>query len=236
MFWRLLQLLPWAVAALYVIVCEFMDTKGRLETIEAKWPRIWKLLNNRAARLVLLIVAIGFLAHDYRDAVAIAPSPRPLFPAPVTPQIVEEPSPPIVIIQPSQDVDRHLTDVQQMQLTKMLAKYPGTKFAVDHASNDPEATRFALELRNALMDAKWDYISYAPMYDREFSDAYSWPNYFGVQFFERGNSPPNPAVPVLRHALLQCCGIVADGVRWPDPKSPLEAGIIYLWVGSRVRP
>ncbi len=70
----MLQLLPWLIVIVYVVFCEVLDTKSRMETIQKDWPRLWRLINNRPARLVLLMVAIGLLARDFHDATRGAPA------------------------------------------------------------------------------------------------------------------------------------------------------------------
>ena len=57
--------------------------------VESKWPRFWRLLNNRPARLLLLVVAIVFLAKDYRDTIAVAPPPNVTWSSPPPPMVVQ---------------------------------------------------------------------------------------------------------------------------------------------------
>jgi hypothetical protein len=87
--------LPWAIVAVYLVLCEIMDTKARLTQLEEDWPTAAKLVNNRAMRLVLLIVCVAFLGKDISNTVAVSsppnviikPPPAPIFPsfAPVIP-------------------------------------------------------------------------------------------------------------------------------------------------------
>ncbi len=67
------QLIGWGIVILIVVLAEMLDWKGRFEMVERDYPRIWRAINNRPARLVLLAVAIVFLAKDFKDAVSIAP-------------------------------------------------------------------------------------------------------------------------------------------------------------------
>ena len=47
MFHNLAELALLVVAAIYWIVYEYIDTRGRLEFIEKTHPQIWRLVNNR---------------------------------------------------------------------------------------------------------------------------------------------------------------------------------------------
>lgn len=125
---------------------------------------------------------------------------------------------------------RELSTAQKRKIVDSLSKYPGQKFTIDCAVNDPEAHRFGGELRDSLTKAGWQMLSYVPDWDDGFSSAGNWPNFFGVQWFERAGAPQIPAAAVLRHELRKCCGIIADGVAWPDTNG-MENGVIYIWVG-----
>ncbi len=54
----------------FVLFLEFLDWQGRAEIIESKYPRLWKLVNNRPARFLLMVLAIGLLIKDFKDATA----------------------------------------------------------------------------------------------------------------------------------------------------------------------
>lgn len=83
MDWQtIIKLIPWALGILYVVLCEVLDTKGRIDQINQNYPRVGKLIQNRPMRLVLLVVAIGFLAQDARQAVPIVPPPAKPLPPP----------------------------------------------------------------------------------------------------------------------------------------------------------
>ncbi|MGD0458140.1 MAG: hypothetical protein ABSC21_10390 [Terriglobia bacterium] len=105
---------------------------------------------------------------------------------------------------------------QQTALIETLSKYPGQKFTIDCAVNDVEAHHFAGEMRDTLIKAKWQMLSYLPMWDMGFSSASNWPNFFGGQWFKSERSSYMPAAPALRMELKTCCGITADGVNWLD--------------------
>jgi hypothetical protein len=70
-----LQLLFAVVGIFVVVMLELLDWQGRIEILEIKYPRLWRLVNNRPMRLVLLVLAIGLLSRDFKDIAAVAPPP-----------------------------------------------------------------------------------------------------------------------------------------------------------------
>jgi len=91
MLLSMLQIVPLLVVTMYAVVCELLDTKGRLEMIKKDHPKLWRHMNNRPARLILLGIAIGLLAKDFRDVAAVAPAPIVTFQPPQAP-IIDTPS------------------------------------------------------------------------------------------------------------------------------------------------
>lgn len=87
---HVLQILIVAIGVVFVALIEVLDWTARLEMIKERWPGVWKAMNNRPARLVLLIIAITFLARDFRDVTAVAPAPIVRFGVPPAPSIVSE--------------------------------------------------------------------------------------------------------------------------------------------------
>src|ERR1039458_1670209 len=53
--------------ALYLIAAEFIDTIGRLKIIEERWPNVWRAINNRPFRLVLLVFLVLLFAKDLSE-------------------------------------------------------------------------------------------------------------------------------------------------------------------------
>ena len=51
----------------YLLVAEFLDTIGRLEIIEKRWPRIWGVLSNRPMRLILIVLLVVLLSKDLSE-------------------------------------------------------------------------------------------------------------------------------------------------------------------------
>jgi hypothetical protein len=100
-----------ALFGIYLIVAEFLDTVGRLEIVENRWPKVWKALNNRPMRLILLILLCALVAKDIADRKSDAkkeetklefPSP-PAPPAPVIQMIAPKSIPPKVDLHIKQD-------------------------------------------------------------------------------------------------------------------------------------
>jgi hypothetical protein len=57
----------WALGGLlflYLLIAEFIDTIGRLEIVEKRWPRVWRVMCNRPFRLVLLMFLVVLTAKD----------------------------------------------------------------------------------------------------------------------------------------------------------------------------
>lgn len=52
---------------IYLIATEFLDTIGRMEIIERKWPKLWAAMSNRPMRLVLLVLLVALLAKDVAE-------------------------------------------------------------------------------------------------------------------------------------------------------------------------
>ncbi|QHN02744.1 hypothetical protein FTO74_04700 [Granulicella sp. WH15] len=78
------------ILILYVGVTEWLDTIGRLEIIEKRWPRMWSIMNNRPIRLALLIFAVVVLVKIWSEK---------LKGEGVSPLIVNIPAPPAPVIQ-----------------------------------------------------------------------------------------------------------------------------------------
>jgi len=84
------QVAAWILVAfllLYVFVSEFLDMIGRLEMIEAKWPKVWGFLSNRPMRLVLIFFLLVIVGNDLvermNEKVPALVVKMPSIPAPV---------------------------------------------------------------------------------------------------------------------------------------------------------
>lgn len=73
--WRLVEYLLFAVALALLAFFEYLDMRGRFDILEKKHPKTWGILSNRPARLLLLFLAVGFLAKDAKDAAEIPEPP-----------------------------------------------------------------------------------------------------------------------------------------------------------------
>jgi len=94
MFYKVLQLVGVGLATLLLIGIEILDWQSRMDILQNRWPRIWRTLNNRAARTLLLVAIIVFLVRDFEDSVATALPPVVKIPPPPAPQIVVIPTVP----------------------------------------------------------------------------------------------------------------------------------------------
>lgn len=71
----------------YVVAVEVLDWHGRMEIIQKRWPRLWVLMSERPARLVLLVAIAALLAADVRKEVPRVPNLSVRFPAPSAPRL-----------------------------------------------------------------------------------------------------------------------------------------------------
>jgi|SRR5665213_872792 len=82
----------------YLVICEFLDTIGRLEIVEARWPRVYRAMSNRPMRLVLIIFLLALVAKDSTDRAKDRLTVVPLvikMPVPPAPIIVQRTPAPI---------------------------------------------------------------------------------------------------------------------------------------------
>ena len=86
------------VAALgsYLVVAEFIDTIGRLEIVEKRWPRVWRGMNNRPFRLLLLIFLVILVARDvserWKGKAECLTVVMPSIPAPIVQMVQDAPA------------------------------------------------------------------------------------------------------------------------------------------------
>lgn len=55
--------------AVYFVFVEYLDWRGRMEVLEAKHPLLWKAVNARPFRLILLFLIFGMLAENSRERI-----------------------------------------------------------------------------------------------------------------------------------------------------------------------
>ena len=91
MFVVLLTLLPLAVITLFFAFAEYLDWHGRMEILEKKHPRIWRLVNDRPFRLILLLLIFAILSAELKETLKnlLEPDEAPIvrFVAPSVPSI-----------------------------------------------------------------------------------------------------------------------------------------------------
>lgn len=145
-----------AVFFVYVIVCEFLDTIGRLEVVEDHWPKVYRAMSNRPMRLVLIVFLLALVAKDLtehsQDALGLVVN----MPAPPSPTITFiTPTPP-----PRPSGQPALSSAWDMSAGKEQAFMAGaatspSMFRVVVAMDDPESFRFGTEISALLKRVGW---------------------------------------------------------------------------------
>jgi hypothetical protein len=137
-------------------------------------------------------------------------------------------------LKPDPNAPRHLTDAQKEVLISALAPYKGQKYAINYAPNSAEVLGFEHDFEEVFTKAGWLKAIYGPLWAPiGFPDDFRFPNQFGVQWYIADRAPKNSVYSTLRTVLRERCGIVADGVRWPDPQMRMDMDVIYVYVGSK---
>jgi hypothetical protein len=140
------DILQWIVTALlllFFLALEILDWQGRMELIESRWPLIWKAINNRPARLVLLFFCFAFLIRNFKDAVSIPPPPIVNFAAPIPPPLSNEKD--VIITRQNEKIAELLRQIDDLT-KKVKAKPPAV---VDKKDNSEETIRLR-EVRGRL--------------------------------------------------------------------------------------
>jgi hypothetical protein len=63
----ILTLVPYAIIWFFFAFAEYLDWRGRMEIIQKEHPKVWKLMNDRPFRLVLLLFVFALLAADFKE-------------------------------------------------------------------------------------------------------------------------------------------------------------------------
>jgi hypothetical protein len=116
--------LAWIVISvallLLFLTAELLDWKGRLEIIEKNWPRIWSTINNRPARILLLLFFVGLVGKDIKERLD---EPKidfkvvmPSIPAPV----IEYSQPPTPQSRPAKKMEPAATETQFIVTQKRM--------------------------------------------------------------------------------------------------------------------
>jgi hypothetical protein len=142
---------------LYVLFAELLDTIGRLEIIEKRWPPVWRAMSNRPFRLALLLFLLVLLAKDLSERWH-ANDPASL--------TVTVPAPPAPIVNfgtasaPPKPQAPSTTPEWTMSASKELTFVAGANtapsmFRVVVAMDDQESFRFGTEISALLEKAGW---------------------------------------------------------------------------------
>jgi hypothetical protein len=134
----------------------------------------------------------------------------------------------------SPNAPRHLDKLERKKIIAALSPYKGQLYALDWTRENPEVQHFAEDFDRVLHDSGWQKVSYGPLWAPiGFASSFRFPNQFRVQWYISDRAPKNPVYSVIRSTLHECCGITADGVRWPDPQNRMDTDIIYFYIGPR---
>jgi hypothetical protein len=91
-----LLLIAVAIALIaYAVITEATDWIGRAEIIEKRWPKLWRAMNNRPMRLILIIVALVMVAHVIQDLRAGETAPVVVLKPPTAPAIEKTKTEPV---------------------------------------------------------------------------------------------------------------------------------------------
>lgn len=86
-----LTLVPLGLIAVFFLFAEYLDWDGRMEVIEQKHPKLWRVINDRSFRLVVLFFVFAIVATDLKEDLKRVDTEPPVmrFVAP-KPPVVEE--------------------------------------------------------------------------------------------------------------------------------------------------
>jgi len=123
--------------AAYLLASEFLDTIGRLEILEKRWPSAWRAMSNRPFRLVMLVFLVVLVAKDVTERL------HENEPAPVVVNIPPPPAPTIVMGVPnfsvakgSIKVEKHKTGIDSVFVlitAKGIVENPAFEIACSRA-------------------------------------------------------------------------------------------------------
>lgn len=155
-----LTLVPLALIALFFAFAEYLDWHGRMEVIKEKHHKLWRLINDRPFRLVMLFVIFATLATDLRDNLMHL-DPEPIvfrFVAPTPPPVeqarVEVPEP--------LDSLRRRTVKTADELSLFWSKRPTPLQPIQNPNTEEERKR------NAAWDQYWREVE--TIYSREYKN------------------------------------------------------------------
>jgi hypothetical protein len=135
---------------------------------------------------------------------------------------------------PNPSAPRHLTRKQKNTIIAALSPYKGQLYAIDYVTGSEEAQQYAADFEDAFRSAGWSKANYGPLWaPTGFPASFRFPNQYGVQWYISEKDKSEKVYSLLAPTLRDCCGIVADGVRWPDPQQQMDTQVIYFYVGPK---
>lgn len=114
---KLIELLVFAFILLLLSFFEYLDMWGRLEIIEKKHAQIWKWINLRPVRLLLLLLAILLLAKEIKDTTDVPEVPPIKVAAPIIQMTSSE------VIRATEREPKNSLRRRTMQLANDMEKY-----------------------------------------------------------------------------------------------------------------
>jgi hypothetical protein len=156
----LLTLVPIALIALFFVFAEYLDWHGRLDLIKEKHHKLWRVMNDRPFRLVMLFVIFAALATDLRENLR-HPDPEPAvfrFVAPPPPPVEKSKNEPS---EPTDSLRRRTTKLAN-ELSLFWSRRPAPLQPIQNPTTEEERKR------NATWDQYWREVE--SVYARECKD------------------------------------------------------------------
>jgi len=146
----LLALIPILILGLFWLFVEYLDWHGRMEIVEKKHPKIWRLMNDRPFRLVMLFMVFALLATDVKQNAKQLETEPPIyrFQMPSAPTIeTVRPAPP-----ESPNSLRRRTMRLADDLSKFWADHPSPTYYPSQGQNPASAEE---RMHKAAWDKYW---------------------------------------------------------------------------------
>ena len=156
----LLTLVPIALIALFCAFAEYLDWHGRIDLIKEKHHKLWRVMNDRPFRIVMLFVIFAVLATDLRENLShLNPEPAVFrFVAPTPPPIEQARAEP----PESRDSLRRRTTKVVNELSSFWNRRPAPLQPIQNPTTEEERKR------NATWDQYWREVE--SIYAREYKD------------------------------------------------------------------
>jgi hypothetical protein len=156
----LLTLVPIALIALFFAFAEYLDWHGRIDLIKEKHHKLWRVMNDRPFRLVMLLMIFAALATDLRGNLSHLDS-EPIvfrFVAPVPPNVEQAKAEPP---EPPDSLRRRTTKIAN-ELSLFWSRRPTPPQPVQNPNTEEDRKR------NAVWDQYWREVE--SIYSREYKD------------------------------------------------------------------